>query len=221
MIYIFILSPPFQGSTVLYKILHSSPKTTTLIGNKNWAGEGQWLLPVKLYRKNRWNPNFNLNMDIVKRTYDKHWDLTKEICVEKSPPIVCRAKMYEDYFSKFGKVYFIVNIRSPYATKDNAKSWVRKAIYQKYNIENLKNVLYIKYEELVSNKNDAKQKILDFIPELEDINMDISKVQGIKTNRNQKITDKFADRVINKKGKNKILKNNKDIMDYFGYEFIK
>lgn len=32
--YLFILSPPYQGSTVLYKLIASSPNVSTLISSK-------------------------------------------------------------------------------------------------------------------------------------------------------------------------------------------
>ena len=57
-IYLFILCPPFQGSTIIYRILSSSTNISTLINNGNWAGEGQWLLEKNGYKDfidNRWN----------------------------------------------------------------------------------------------------------------------------------------------------------------------
>ena len=60
--YLFILCPPFCGSTLLYKILHTSPNISTLAGNGNWAGEGTWLYSKEnnKYINNRWNPNYNI-----------------------------------------------------------------------------------------------------------------------------------------------------------------
>ena len=113
-IFIFILCPPFQGSTILYKLISSSPHATSLINNGNGNGEGQWLLEkdgYKIYKNRRWNKDFTLNMKRVKNCYDKYWNHTKKIYVEKSPPNILRAKQYENYFSKFGKVYFVVSIK--------------------------------------------------------------------------------------------------------------
>src|SRR3989304_10174816 len=105
-IYLFVLSPPYQGSTILYKLLSTSPNISTFIGDsKNWKGEGQIFLKrngMQEFFKNRWNKNINLNMQKIKKIFDKHWDQSKLIKCEKSPPTICRAKMFEDYFKKFG-----------------------------------------------------------------------------------------------------------------------
>ena len=186
-IYLFILSPPFQGSTIIYRILSSSPNISTLINNKNWAGEGQWLLESNGYKNyiyNRWNEEFKINLDKIKKCYDKFWDYNKLILCDKSPSFLIRANEIEKYFSKFGKVYFIISMRNPYSCdfekhSMSTKNWIKYAQYQKKNIETLQNKLYIPYEEFILNKKNTRNKILNFIPQLKELNMDIFNVKGL------------------------------------------
>ena len=236
-IFIFVLCPPHQGSTIIIKLLDSSEHTTSFIGTAG-NGEGQWLLKMhgdKHYEDSRWDPNYEMDMKIVKDCYDRYWDKTKNICIEKSPPTICRAKMFEEYFSKFGKVYFIISIRNPYSTrgKDSAGNWIKFARYQKQNIETLNNVIITNYEEICSNTDKVIAKIVRSIPELgslkniENKNVHIGASYKVnfsrnlpKSDRSKKISANTLDRLIGVKRKNILLKKNEDIMDYFGYKII-
>ena len=234
--YLFILSPPFSGSTLLYKIISTSPNVTTLIGNNNWVGEGQWLLfnNIESFNENnRWDPNLKLPFDQIKKCYEKYWDLNKKILCEKSPSNICRAMDFEKYFSNFGNVYFIIMIRNPYSCKSlQPYQWIEFAKYQKFNIENLSNKIIIKYEDLILQKNETKQKILNFLPLLKSINMNIGYIDGLAQNlpldqkyfglknRDKPLLKKYL-RIIGKNRKNKILVNYIDLLNYFGYFYIK
>jgi hypothetical protein len=233
--YLFILSPPFCGSTLLYKIISTSPNVSTLIGHNNWVGEGQWLLINDIEdfnESNRWNPNYKLSFNKVKKCYDKYWNLNKDILCDKSPSNICRAKDIENYFSKFGEVYFIILMRNPYSCKSlQPYKWVEFAKYQKYNLENLSNKIIIYYEDLILKTEETKLKLLNFLPLLKSINMKIGyvpnlaqnlpseqKIFGLK-NRDKPLLKKYL-RIIGKNRKNKILINYIDLLKYFGYNFI-
>lgn len=51
--YIFVLCPPYQGSTIITNLLNNSPTTSTFIDTNTWAGESQW------YYKNTATTNMN------------------------------------------------------------------------------------------------------------------------------------------------------------------
>ena len=53
-IYIFVLCPPFQGSTIITKLLDSSEFTSSFIDTSDWAGEGQKFINDPLYEENKW-----------------------------------------------------------------------------------------------------------------------------------------------------------------------
>lgn len=221
MIYIFVLCPPYQGSTILTNLINTSPNVSSLLDNQTWPTEVQWLLEKYgdvNYRNNRWDPEYKLDMDLVNNILNKYLDNTKMIFLEKSPPTICRAKLFEEYFSKLGKVYFVLSMRNPYSTRYGAKKWIECAKYQKYNIENLENVIITSYEECCLNTEVVIKKLLDKIPELGNI-----KNVKLDNDKNEKLgiihKDKI-NRVINKEEKNEILKNNIDLLEYFGYVLL-
>ena len=226
--YIFILCPPFQGSTMIVNLLNSSLNVSTFLDVRVWAGECQYLYKKhgdKDYEKNRWDPDYNLDMDMVNKIFNLYLDKDKQIWVEKNPPTICRAKMYQDYFSKLGDVYFIISIRSPYSTDHyDSEEWIKYAKYQKYNLENLKNVIYINYEDCCLNLDNVILKITNNIPELGKINNNNkSNLKGAMRNneRGKLIHSNKVDRVIDKEQKNKILINNIELLEFFGYSIIK
>lgn len=222
-IYIFVLCPPFQGSSIILNLLSSSPNTSTLLGvNGTWAGESQWLYKYNgddKYLENRNNPEYKLDMKVINNIFDKYYDNNKYIYVEKSPSLVLRAKDIQDYFSKLGDVYFIISIRNPYSTNIDINKWVLYAKCQKNNIKNLENIIVTNYEELCLNTEKVIKRILDKIPLLENL----SSIDNNYYNSNERFlkihTDK-VNRIINKKSKNKILKNNLDLLKFFGYKYL-
>ncbi len=167
MIYIFILSPSYSGSTILYKLLNTSPNITTLLSNSNpsHVGEGCALFhmthkyKIENYLEIRNKPHIKLPMKLVKEAYESIWDKNKSIFCDKSIPTLYRAKEYNDYFQQYGKVYFISLIRNPYFTRHNIKDWYQDANYVKHNIEHFDNLLHITYEELTDNILDSSKNM--------------------------------------------------------------
>ena len=144
---------------------------------------------------------------MVNNVFNIYLDKKKEIYIEKSPPTICRAKMFEEYFSKLGKVYFIISIRNPYSTRYNANQWIKFAKYQKHNIENLKNTIVINYEDFCNDIDNIKSKIINEIPELGNLIYN-------------EVHSKRVDLIIDKEKKTKILKKNKKLLKFFGYNII-
>lgn len=231
--YLFILCPPFNGSTVLYKIINSSKATSTFLGrtynNKGKhvipKGEGHALLLKKMptYSKYRHDSDFILPMKLLKDRYDEHWNLNKPILCDKSPPYVHFANQIENYFEQFGDVYFICMIRSPYSSRwIKTAPWTIFAKEQKRNIETLKRVLYFRYEDLVSGPEKVKKQIIEFLPELHDIDMKAHEVVGLRKDekRNQELCSDYRDRIEHQAEKNEFLKQIPDELDFFGYPYV-
>jgi hypothetical protein len=224
--YIFILSPPYQGSTVLLNLISSSNNVSSFLKHsyfkkKSINGEGQLLMNQK-FLKHRWDPEYKFSLNKLKSIYDKYWNHSKDIYVEKSPSNICRAKMIENYFKNFGEVYFIILIRNPYSTNWHSDEnydtdWVTCAKYQKYNLENLENKILIKYEDLCNNLEEIKIKIKNFLPELDKLEIIENNNSNVKLN---KINKNTVNRVLGVEWKNYHLKKNKDIVNYFGYNIL-
>jgi hypothetical protein len=220
--FIFVMCPPFQGSTVIVNLLNSSSNVSTFLDCKKTSrGEGQWLYKYHgdvNYENNRWNPKYKLDMNMVNKVFNTYLDKNKQIWVEKSPPNICRAKQFQDYFSKLGEVYFIISIRNPYSASNNAEEWVKYANFQKKNIETLKNRIYVTYEECCKNLDKVILKFTNRIPGLGTIYN--NSITSIDNERCTKIHTNKVDRILDKEKKNKILKKNLHIVKYFNYTII-
>ena len=232
--YVFVLCPPHQGSTIILNLLNKSKNVSTFLDSEIWGGESQWLYTKygdTDYYKNRWNKNYKLDMKMVDKIFNIYLDKSKEIWAEKSPPSICRAKSFQDYFSKLGEVYFIISIRNPYSigVHYDANKWVEYAQYQKYNLENLNNIILTSYEECCIDLEKVMSKIKNRIPELKSISnnsrTEIKFINGkiihLKGNERLKpIHTNKLNRITDKHNKNKILKKNIDLLQYFGYSII-
>jgi hypothetical protein len=233
--YLFILSPPFCGSTLLTEILSTSKNVSC--NNNIGLREGQHLPEAHdlLFTKNRWDPNKEIDWNRIKKIWSKYWDRSKPILLEKSPPNICRANNIDKVFSNSK---YICLIRDPYAQiqsnirryntdiKVAAEKYISYLKFQKKNIENLENTLVISYEELADNPSNAKEKISTFLPLLEDININLKfnahnmhqkKQMGI-TNLNQDSIMALSKGQIN--SINTILNKEQELIKYFKYNIL-
>ncbi len=111
--FLFIITPPYSGSTALAQMLNTSQRTMLL----QHSGEGQWLIPG-LCDPSRWDPNMEIDYESVKavwlRTYqdNKSPDSDINVIIEKSPPNMMRIKHLSTLFPKPS---FLANNRHPYA----------------------------------------------------------------------------------------------------------
>ena len=231
--YLFVLSPPYSGSTVLWKLLASSPNVSAL------PKEGQFLEGVReVMRRDAWNPDKIIPWDMIKAYWDSIWDQSQPILLEKSPPNLCRAF---DIEKAFVPSYFIAMIQNPYAHcqglvrrgsklaegMDGAATfWVQCAQYQKKNIEGLGRIIHFTYEALTQNPWHICEQMIMFMPELRQLDADapISTESVIGAgpkkivNFSQLKIDLLSTRDIS--SINRILKNHRDLMEFFGYNYI-
>ena len=107
--YLFILSAPLCGSTLLNEILSTSSNVST---NNNWGTREGHKLPttrqMMFDHDNRWNTDVDFDWQFINAEWRKYWDVSNPVLVEKSPPNIIRAKSIE---SAFIPSYFIILIR--------------------------------------------------------------------------------------------------------------
>ena len=111
--FLFIVTPPYSGSTALAAILQSSPHVASL----QERAEGQWLIP-ELSAADRWKPNKYIDYESVRRVWLARAAQIKteqkdvKVIVEKSPPNMVRlGKLIE----RFASYSLLANNRNPYA----------------------------------------------------------------------------------------------------------
>ena len=105
--YLFILCPPYSGSTVLWKLVSTSEAVSSL------PTEGQFIPEVKaILRATPWRVPLQLPWKDIKAVWDRYWDPSKPLLVEKSPPHLMRT---HDIVEHFNPVHFLIMVRNPYA----------------------------------------------------------------------------------------------------------
>lgn len=170
-VHLFVLCPPASGSTLLWRILQTSPALSAL------PGEGQAVAPTQLFSRDRWNPRKVIPWGEVEQVWRAHWDLERPVLLEKSPPHLIRAHQLEAHFPDSR---FIVMIRNPYAFcegvrrrwghrytwRNLAQFWVTLARYQIENTRSLRRTLAFTYEDLTADAAGVCARLVEFVPEL-------------------------------------------------------
>lgn len=217
--YLFVLSPPCHGSTVLYKLLWTSPNISTFFGKSDWAGEGQFIPAAKQFFGEDWSSD--VDWASVKKIWHETWDTSKPILCEKSPSNICRAKAMEEFFMQFGVVYFICLVRSPYG-HEYPERWIKGAQYQRKNISGLKNVFRLKYEELVGDLPGTIERLLQFLPMLGQLDPNVTRVPGLNDRRRSlRIRDMSIDATPEHiRHASHKLRHHKDLLEFHGYKLL-
>ena len=198
--YLFVLCPPYSGSTVLWKLLSTSPNVSAL------PAEGQFLPELKeIMREKPWDAGHALPWPRIKQVWESYWDREKPVWLEKSPPNLIRTR---DILAHFQPVKFIVMVRNPYAQSEGLmrrNNWsLEKAANfsmmclrrQRENARELDNALVLTYESLVQNPAGACERITAFLPQLGDMDITASfEVHSIDGTVNRPITDLNARKI--------------------------
>lgn len=233
--YLFILSPPYCGSTLLHEILSSSRAVSP--NNTQGTREGQGLPGVKeimFDHDRRWDETLEFDWDFIKKQWMKYWDLNKPVLLEKSPPNLIRTEAISKCFQPS---FFILLHRDPYAhveslmrrekwPADKAAAFAIKCMkHQRDNMEKLGNTMALSYEELTDETAGTLDRLRAFMPELSDIR--IEKEYDVHNFRNQKL------RITNLNSEkrtllshetlmaiNQVFKKDEEVLTAFGYRIM-
>jgi len=227
--HLFILGHPASGSTLLMKLLSTSEMVSA------FATEGQHLQEAKniLFVQSRWDASYSFDWERVKKIWAKHWDDTKPVLLEKSPPNLLRIDALDKHFEN---AHFIILLRNPYAYIEGsirrrnrhvpihimAKRWLYFASFQKKNLKSKYKTLSLSYEELTNNPQEAIKKIQVFLPEVGTI--DFNKEFDVFGNKS-KIRNKNSEQIASLKSHqikriNDTLKDHLDLLNYFNYDLL-
>ncbi len=232
--YLFILSPPYCGSTMLNQLISSSKNVSC--NNNLGTREGQLLPGVKhfMFQKDRWNPEVKYPWNKVKKVWTKYWDYSKPIFLDKSIPNIMRVDEIEKVFTP---IKFICLVRNPYAQVEgimrrnyqDAKSAAEFAIKcLKYQSKNKlrENCLFFTYEDLCENGENVLKKMIRFVPELSDMNINLEFTShNFKENKKMKITNLNSEKISKISDKdlsiiNTIFISEKALLKSFNYKII-
>jgi hypothetical protein len=158
------------------------------------------------------------------------------VVLEKSPPNIYRALMLQKHFQKS---CFILMQRNPYAVAEGIRRraslpierciqhWIRCAEQQIENEKVLLRAVKLRYEELSESPAACRQTIVNFLPELDDL--DITQDVAVHT-----VDGRVRQRIVNYNDKqiallsnqdlaeiNRHLEQYPDVMTHFRYEYIR
>ena len=233
--FLFILTPPYCGSTLLNQILSTSNNLSC--NNHLGVREGQLLPEVKdiMFYNKGWHNEVNYPWQRIKNVWMKYWDQRKEVLMDKTNTNIMRVSEINKVFDN---TYFLSMVRNPYAQVEgimrrngtNAEYAAKFALkclrYQKKNNEVEKNILLISYEDLCDNTKTSIKKIKNFIPSIGEIKVDIEfsahnfktkgkmKIQNLNKEKIEKITKRDLKLI------NAIFNKEQDLLEYFGYSII-
>lgn len=192
--YLFVLCPPYSGSTLLWKLLATSARVSAL------PTEGQFLPEVEpVMRERPWDREHALPWPDIKAAWEAYWDHDKPILLEKSPPNIVRAA---DIARHFQPAQFVVMVRNPYAHAEGLmrrNGWpLRRAANfalmclrtQAENAAQLDDTLVFTYEDLVADPAGICARLAAFQPALDDMDPEASfEVDSVDGTLERQITD--------------------------------
>lgn len=198
--YLFILSPPYSGSTALWQLLQSSAQVAAL------PDEGQKLPELApMMRQQPWNPETQFDWQTISKVWHGYWDLTRPVLLEKSPPHLCRS---EQLLTHFDPAYFILLLRDPVATcealhrrngmsyEEAAQRWIAWLQYHLACRETLPRYQLLYYEALTEDPTHCLQELADWMPELAGINPQLTvRAHSVHGVRERSLTNLNADKL--------------------------
>lgn len=228
--YLFVLCPPYSGSTLLWKLLSTSANVSAL------PDEGQFLPELKdLMRDKPWDAGYKLPWQEIKTVWDSYWDASKPVLLEKSPPNIIRTR---DILEHFQPARFVIMVRNPYAQSEglmrrNAWPARRAANFammclrtQLDNRRRLDDTAVLTYESLVRDPAGACEALGSFMPELSDLDADASfEVHSIDGTLSRPITDLNARKIAELPAQtlsalNEVFVTQRETLNAWGYELL-
>ena len=234
--FLFILTPPYCGSTLLNQILSTSKNLSC--NNHLGVREGQLLPEVNnmMFLNKGWHTEVNYDWPFIRKVWMKYWDQRKAILMDKSNTNIMRVNKVKEVFDN---AVFLAMVRNPYAqvegimrrngaTAEYAAKFALKCLrYQKQNkLSEKENILFTSYEELCDTKYEVVEKIKKFIPEIGNIDSDLEfSAHNFKTDGKMKIQNLNKEKIkkINKENMviiNTYFNKEMDLLEFFGYSII-
>lgn len=228
--YLFVLCPPYSGSTLLWKLLSTSGQVSAL------PDEGQMLPELKgIMRDKPWNVDHVLPWPEIKSVWESYWDNSKPVLLEKSPPNLIRTLEIEEHFQP---LKFIIMVRNPYAQAEGLirrNNWkvTRAANFsmmclrrQLENARCLDSAHVLTYESLVQDPARVCRELTGFMPELGELDASASfEVHSIDGTVSRQILDLNAKKIAaldpdTLSALNDIFAQHRETLEAWGYDML-
>lgn len=229
--YLFVLCPPYSGSTLLWRLIDTSDNVSAL------PAEGQFLPEVReVMRDEPWELEPPLPWGRIKDVWDGYWDHSNPVLVEKSPPNLIRVEEIEAHFDP---VAFVVMVRNPYAHTEGLmrrNGWdagfsaafsIRTLRAQMENARRLEGrAVTFTYEDLVADPVAIADRIAGEIPALADMAPESEfAVHSIAGDAARGIVDFNGAKIARLSGRdlrtiNETLRAADDVLRFWGYDLV-
>ena len=187
--FIFVAGLHRSGTSMLHQILRSHPSVSGFFDTGVPEDEGQHLQTV--FRpamafggpgRFGFDPNSYMdehhrlatpkNAKRLFRQWSRHWDLSKEHLIEKSPPNIVRTRFLQRLFENSS---FVVMLRHPIAVAYATQKWTQIPVallldhtlvcYERFHrdISLLRRVLVLRYEEFVETASAQVKRTTEFL----------------------------------------------------------
>ncbi len=150
-------------------------------------------------RAKPWDSTYEMPWATIKKEWDRYWDTSKPVLLEKSPPNILRAS---EIAAHFQPLQFVLMVRNPYAHAEGLmrrNKWkVSRAAnfacmclrVQLRNARELENALVLSYESLVADPQQSCRDLAAFLPALSDLDPEASfAVHSVDGTVHRPITD--------------------------------
>jgi hypothetical protein len=238
---IFLLNPPFSGSTAMAQLLLKSPLTWSPWSN----GEGQWVESVtEEMRRDPWNPEVDFDWRRIRAAWLERKPPGKSIMVEKSPPNLLRVR---SILATFADSIFVISNRDPYAwlggvlhhetyraeirnphrrreiIEQEISQWVFRSRVQIENISLVRGRSIItRYQEYCGSPELFLQNLYNYCGDLQinsrsQVRVKSYPVQGLVNMNDRQISRLTSGDIA---AANEILHDAKPVVEFFGYHLI-
>lgn len=227
--YLFLIVPPYHGSTALFGLISTGSNTSTLCSAGNAKCEGQLLLiRNKLILDDRWNESQPPDWTLAVQKYRQWWDNSQCVLVDKSPPNVVKVRHIANQLRAAGlEPSFIFMTRSPcYMSKTfkNNKGVdgdlefmnIMMSEYQ-FLLNNRFAVLHLRYEDLMLHTYDTVQAITNFMPCIGRLDPTDNRLSQVHSDRALSIASYAAQHPLNQPTFTAVPKHFFTALHYFGY----
>jgi Sulfotransferase family len=238
---IFLLNPPFSGSTAMADLLLKSPITWSAWSN----GEGQWVEEVtQEMRRDPWNPALDFDWERIRAAWLERKPADKRIMIEKSPPNLLRVR---SILETFPNSIFVVSNRDPYAwlggvlrhegyrgeirnpnrrreiVRYEISQWVFRSQVQIENIRILRGRSVItRYQEFCGSPDLFLQNLYNYCGDLRidaraPLKVKSYPVQGVVNMNDRQVSRLTSDDIATA---NRVLIDAKQVLEFFGYHLM-
>lgn len=184
--FLFLVTPPYHGSTALEGLLASSPSLSTMchtkLGKQNHCEGIPKLLKLEII-SDKWDEGQPLNwIEDALPVYRRFWNMSQCILLDKSPPNVFKVpSIARDFSNAELHINFVFMTRSPCHMSNTMHNHMERTIpkqkaYLRAQMEHYKMLLrnkfpvvHVRYEDFFWNLEGVSNRLLEFMPCLQNL----------------------------------------------------